>query len=66
VPDREAYRRAAAECLKTAETTTDLRARDQLTLLAADFLELAIDSGQDKLLRVLIDEFNDTQVLPRR
>ena len=58
MPDQEAYRQAAAECLEIATGTTDLQARQRLVVLAAKFLDLVSD-GQDSLLRRLIDEFNE-------
>jgi hypothetical protein len=60
--DRDACRRAAAECLEIANTTTDQDTRTRLTVLADKFLDMANGPGDDSAFRVLIDEFNDFQM----
>ncbi len=64
--DRDACRRAAAECLEIANTTTDQDTRTRLTVLAGKFLDMAFDMangpGDDSAFRILIDEFNDFQM----
>jgi hypothetical protein len=62
MPDREACRRAAAECLEIANTTTDQDTRTRLTILAGDFLDMANGPRDDSAFRVLIDELNDFQM----
>jgi hypothetical protein len=56
-------REAAASCLDIAQTTTDPNARTRLLILAQKFVELAHGSSSDRVLRTLLDEFNDAQML---
>jgi hypothetical protein len=60
--DQNMYRQSAAECLEIASITTDREARARLVVLASKFLDLASKPGDYDPLRVLIDEFNDSQM----
>jgi hypothetical protein len=60
---QEQLRRAAADCLDIARTTTDQNARTRLLSLAQKFMELAIGTPSDQVLAKLLDEFNDAQML---
>jgi hypothetical protein len=62
VRDGNTCRRAAFECLKAAQATTNQDLRTQLFVLAGKFFALANFSGSDSALRVLIDEFNEHQM----
>lgn len=61
--DRDAYRQAAAECLEIANSATEQQTRTRLVVLASKFLDLANGpNGDDSVLGVLLDEFNDAQM----
>jgi hypothetical protein len=60
---QDELREAAALCLDIAQTTTDPNARARLLMLAQKFMELAHGSASDQVLRTLLDEFNDAQML---
>jgi hypothetical protein len=64
--DQDTYRQAAAECLAIAKSTTEQDTRMRLVVLASKFLDLAQAQGDDQALRVLMDEFNDAQMLKPR
>jgi hypothetical protein len=67
----EAYRDAATDCLRLARVTTDENARAGLLMMAQKFIDLASTgssasarpSANEIILRKLIDEFNDAQML---
>jgi hypothetical protein len=65
----EEYRDAAAECVRLARTTTDENAKAKLLMMAQKFIDRACAAGSSAteiILRKLIDEFNDAQMLKDR
>jgi hypothetical protein len=60
---QDELREAAASCLDIAQTTTDQNAKTRLLMLAQKFMELANGSSSDQVLRTLLDEFNNAQML---
>jgi hypothetical protein len=66
----EEYRDAAAECLRLVRVTTDANAKAKLLMMAQKFIDRASagSSAGEIILRKLIDEFNNAQMLkdPRR
>jgi hypothetical protein len=64
---KEELRAAAASCLHIAQNTSDQTARARLVMLAQNCIELAIGSGSpsDHVFSMLLDEFNDAQMLKR-
>jgi hypothetical protein len=62
LPDLSAYRLAAAECLEIARAASDKDTRARLVVLAGKFFELANLGADDHAFRVLVDEFNESQM----
>ena len=62
MPDVNAYRRAASECLDIAAATNDPDTRTRLVMLAGRFFDLATHGDRDAVFRTLLDEFNEYQM----
>jgi hypothetical protein len=64
MPDRShELRRFAAECLALAQRTPDANARASLLDMAQKWLELASEQSGDRVLRDVVGEFNQRQLL---
>jgi hypothetical protein len=60
--DREGYRKAAGACLDIADSTTDRDTRTKLLVLAGNFFDMATSADNGRVLTVLIDGFNESQM----
>jgi hypothetical protein len=64
MPDRsEKYRKAAAQCLELARTTSDLSTRADLLLMAQKWLKLAMaNASSGRRLNAALEDYNQEQM----